>query len=117
MSRQRSEHASLILGPAKIIVARIARRSMCLRFLAASTSSSPAASSNALMLAGLEAGISQLRKLLAADDTSEAELQACLTANPLLFDAQYREVQPPPRDYLRAAYATRRGPLAARDSD
>jgi hypothetical protein len=48
----------------------------------------------AKVLIGLRTGIDELRQLLDEDDVSEAALQGCLTRNPLLFGAQYREVRP-----------------------
>lgn len=46
------------------------------------------------VLAGLRAGIAELTELLNAENVKEARLQTCLTQNPLLFGAQYREVRP-----------------------
>lgn len=48
----------------------------------------------AKVLAGLRAGIEELRALLDQDEVAESELQRCLTRNPLLFGSQYREVKP-----------------------
>jgi Domain of unknown function (DUF4263) len=46
----------------------------------------------AKVLAGLRSGIAELNDLLNREKLMESELQACLTRNPLLFGAQYREV-------------------------
>jgi hypothetical protein len=48
----------------------------------------------ATLLAGLRAGISELAKLLDEEHVKEAQLQACLTENPLLFGTHYRQIKP-----------------------
>jgi Domain of unknown function (DUF4263) len=48
----------------------------------------------AKVLAGLRAGIKELGELLTREKVVEAELQSCLTRNPLLFGTHYREVKP-----------------------
>lgn len=48
----------------------------------------------AALLAALRAAISDLGGLLDSDETTEEDLQQCLTRNPLLFGPQYKEVRP-----------------------
>lgn len=48
----------------------------------------------ARVLTGLRAAISELAALLGQDELAEADLQSCLTRNPLLFGTNYREVKP-----------------------
>jgi predicted outer membrane repeat protein len=78
-SRQRRAHSSPIRRPVKIIVERIARRSTCLRLSAASPSSSPPASSSALIWLAVSGIFNSEGSLTLTNSTVSGNTAACPT--------------------------------------